>query len=182
MTSKSLPATEFQIYISSADSGIDSSSDSTSNSTTKLNSSLESLQDGIDPTTLLAGRKASHVERVEGISRALDWLRTELTKMKETDKHLTKSFIKMRSRIAEHKQIVESGGMMTLECQVFTDGLSSNTTVDDCSSVFIRKKAAENPKMRRSNGADEWNLIAKDEAFPTNGLNFENNKRATWVI
>ena len=178
MTSKSLPATEFQVYISSADSGIDSS-DSASNSTAKLNSSLESFNDdattNVDPKTLLAGKRASHAERVEGIGKALDWLRAELIKMKETDKKLTKSFIKMRSKIAEHKEFFESGGLMAVECQVLCD-----STVDDCTSEMIKKKAQQT--SRNGGGGEEWNLIARDGAFPTNGLNFENNKRATWVI
>lgn len=184
MTSKSLPATEFQIYISSADSGIDSS-ESASNSTAKLDSSAESFnneeENTVDPRTLLVGKKASHEERVEGIGKALDWLRTELAKMKETDKKLTKSFIKMRSKIAEHKQTIEAGGLMAVECQVLCDGPVSPGTMDDCTSEMLRKKA-HHASRNGASGGDEWNLIAKDGAFPTNGLNFENNKRATWVI
>lgn len=188
MTSKSLPATEFQIYISSADSGIDSS-DSASNSAAKLDSSVESFSNDednkvpvVDPRTLIAGKKASHEERVEGIGKALNWLRAELTKMKETDKKLTKSFIKMRSKIAEHKQTIEAGGLMAVECQVLCDGPASPGTMDDCTSAMLRKKAHQASRNGVSSGCDEWNMIAKDGAFPTNGLNFENNKRATWVI
>lgn len=173
MTSKSLPPTEFQVYISSADSGIDSDA---SNSTTKL-SSIESIEDeypSVDPSSLLAGRNAPHEERVKGIDKALDWLRHELIKMKQTDKRLTKSFITMRSKIAEHKLLIESGVMVSVEKPIYCDNV---TTTDDCSAVMKQKK---NTRSNKSN--DDWRLIAKDGAFPTNGLDFENNKRATWVI
>jgi len=171
MTSKSLPPTEFQVYISSADSGIDSDA---SNSTTKL-SSIESIEDefpSVDPTSLLAGRNASHEERVEGIGKALDWLRHELVKMKQTDKRLTKTFITMRSKIAEHKLLIESGAFMPVEKPIYCDGI----TTDDCTATI---KNRNNKKLNKN---DDWRLIAKDGAFPANGLDFENNKRATWVI
>eukprot|EP00111_Clytia_hemisphaerica_P021357 TCONS_00062875-protein len=167
MASKSMPATEFEVYVSSADSGIDSDSASIA----KLNSSLESIEqrNEIDPTTLLADKNAPHNERVEGIGKALDWLRDELTKMKETDKKLTKRFIKMRSRIADHKEFIENGGLLAVEQPILLE-----TTTDDCTSELMRRKMSQK--------RPDYNLIAKDGAFPTHGLNFENNKRATWVI
>lgn len=166
--SKSLPPTEFQIYVSSADSGIDSDA---STSTNKLYSSLESMDEEAivaDPKTLLCGEKATHEERVEGIGRALKWLREELVKMKETDRKLTKKFINMRSTIAEYKDIVDSGGLLAVDRPLTYD------TKDDSTTVTMKK--------RLTRKCDDWKMIAKDGAFPTNGLDFENNKRATWVI
>ena len=158
--SKSMPANEFHICISSADSGIDS--DTSPNSSTKLANSIETLDEIIivNPETFIRGKNATETERIDGINKSIDWLKEELTKMKSKDRELAKTMINIRSRIAEYKLELEKG-----ENGYESDG-DKNRSTDD------------NDNYEK----ETWKLVTTDGAFPTNGLYFENNKRATWAI
>jgi len=159
LNSKSLPANQFPIIcISSADSGIDS--DASPNSSTKLTNSIEDIEgdDQISPHSFLLGEDADEKDRIEGINKAIVWVKDELVKMKIKDKQLTKTMITIRSKIAAHKLHIEK----------------QDTGYD--SDLEYRKK--ENDQYLK----ERWKLIAKDGAFPTDGERFENNKRATWAI
>lgn len=160
-----MPPVEFGLYMAGGgeDSGIES--DTSPVSSTKLASSYEDIEDEVivNPRSFLLGNKAPEKERIDGITNALNWLRDELTKMKETDKQLTRTFITMRSKIAEHKIKMESSSPITDHGYYDTDSI-------------------DNQSQGKNKKLDQWNLICKDGAFPTNGLDFENNKRATWII
>lgn len=160
-----MPPVEFQLQLCTGeDSGIES--DSSPVSSTKLASSIEDMEDEVvvNPQSFLLGKGASDKERMDGITNALNWLRDELTKMKETDKRLTRTFITMRSQIAEHRVKLESPSPTT------DYGYYDTDVIDNQSDTKEKKKR------------EQWNLICKDGAFPTNGIDFENNKRATWII
>ena len=153
--SKSLPPNEFPIIsISSADSGIDS--DASPNST----NSIEDIEaeDVISPHSLLLGKDADEKDRIEGINKAIGWVKDELVKMKIKDKQLTKAMIIIRSKIAAQKLHLEK-----------------HDTWHDPDSENRKQKNDQYLKER-------WKLIAKDGAFPTDGESFDNNKRATWAI
>merc|ERR1740124_189570 len=103
-----MPASEFQIYISSADSGIDSDTSPTSSptSSTKLTDSQDDIVI-VNPEDFLRGKGAGESERINGISQSLAWLKEELENMKIKDRHLAKTMITIRSRIAEYKNELE---------------------------------------------------------------------------
>lgn len=180
--SKSLPPVEFQQCINAAeDSGIES--DTSPVSSTKLTISLEDLNDEtttqqqqVDPRTFLLGKEASESDRIDGITNAINWLRHELLEMKETDKQLTRTFITMRSQITEQRRYFESAS--SSETNTTTDaGYYDTNSIDKNNSS---KTSYQNPTAVKKK--ERWNLISTDGAFPTNGIDFENNKRATWII
>lgn len=158
--SKSMPPNEFQIYISSADSGIDS--DTSPNSSTKLANSLEEIEpiDNVDPTSFILGKGAAETDRIDGINKSIDWLKEELTKMKKKDRELAKTMITIRSKIAEYKTELDKRD------NGYDSDVDKNRSTDD------------NDTYQK----ETWKLVSTDGAFPTNGLYFENNKRATWAI
>lgn len=157
--SKSMPPSEFPIIcISSADSGIDS--DTSPAASTKLTNSIEDIETDLNicPKSFILGKNAAEGDRIDGINKAIGWIKDELIKMKSKDKQLTKIMITLRSQIAEQK----------LKLEKFDKGYDSD-------SEATGKQDNEYVKER-------WKLIAQDGAFPTDGMCFENNKRATWAI
>lgn len=158
--SKSMPANEFQIYISSADSGIDS--DTSPNSSTKLANSIENIEPiiVINPETFILGKEASETDRIDGINKSINWLKDELANMKLKDRELAKTMITIRSKIAEYKVELEKRD------NGYDSDVDKNRSNDD-SDNYVK---------------ETWKLVTTDGAFPANGLYFENNKRATWAI
>lgn len=164
--SKSMPANEFNFFVTSSDSGIDS--DTSPNSSTKLANSLETIDADdvfVDPQSFLLGKAASDGDRIDGIKKSLDWLREELASMKLKDRELTKTMINIRSDIAAFKVELEKGDTgYDSDSECITTTTTTTTSPDDS---FVK---------------ENWKLVTSDPAFPADGSYFENNKRATWVI
>ena len=175
--SKSMPPNEFNFFVTSSDSGIDS--DTSPNSSTKLAASIEKIEKleeeactncgeetVVDPTSYLLGPRHTEAERTNGISNALQWLRTELESMKLKDRELAKMMIKVRSDIAAFKVELEKGD-----------------TGYDSDSECVGTSSTTNPPVQDDGFVKEnWKLVTSDPAFPSDGSYFENNKRATWVL
>ena len=156
--SKSLPPVEFQVCISSSDSGIDSdvSPVSSTNITTfkEFHIDIEEDDEEVSPSSFLLGENVPEHDRIEGINKALSWIKDELIKMKITDRQLAKSMITIRSKIAEQKLHLE---------KICDTGYDSD--VD----------APNNENKAR------WKLLMNG-GFPASASCFDSNKRATWAI
>ena len=160
---KSLPPTDLETIVSS-DSGLDVSPVSSTHLDTE---DMEEVDRELEesPLSFILGEAFPQRERIAGVSKAIEWLQTELKNMKLKDRELARIMITMRSRIQETKLQLEQAK----DCKDKGYGSDNDTTNSD--------KLDEEEFNK-----EQWKLIKENGNFPTDSASFDNNKRATWAI
>lgn len=123
----------------------------------------------VTPSDFILDSNASLPDRIAGVNAAFEWVRAELTAMKLKDKEIARTMIGMRSRIRE-----TSAEWKSARDRGYDSGDAENSPSATAGSKL---QVSEQEFIRQ-----QWKLITCEGAFVGGGEDFENNKRATWLI